>query len=951
MENFEDYLVPEELRCIPKAPRVMVADHHWEEVCKGLVGSGVCGVMPVADLFSIDGIPLLSGMFSVGKGEFKGHLEIQRLIMNLIPLNLNCRGVQGDVGTLPGISGLNAFLLEDGEVALLSSEDIRCFFYLFAVPAQWHRFLGFNKQVPLSLVPKQYRGMECVLFAKVLPMGFANSVGIAQHVHRNVVRWAADEMVPPVGGEGEMRRDKGHTSSSSLYRVYLDNFDQLQKVSRDLAALLEGKPTAQTLALRASYEQWGLPRHPKKEVVAQTEAEVQGAIVDGKAGKAWPKPQKIGIYVALALELLRRGVATQREMQVVAGGFVYFAMFRRPLLCALNSIWTFIEGFKKLPPVVRLGIPDLVRLELVRFCSLIPLARMDFRVGFSPVVSASDASETGGGVCASVGLTSYGRMAASSPVRGDIPEEHDFVTVLAVSLFDGIGALRVACDALNLPMAGYIAVEKRAEARRVVESFFPDTLHVDDVASVDAEMVKQWACKYSNAGVILLGAGPPCQGVSGLNADKRGALRDSRSCLFIHIRRVRGLIVDAFPWAQVRLLMESVASMSAEDRSIMSESVELHPWKLDAADLSLAHRPRLYWLDWEIIPRVDVDQSPPASQGWDGVGCLRLSATVEVGPYLEAGGKLANPNQRLPTFTTARPSLAAGLQYCSPGEVRRWEMDRHRFPPYQYKDQNLIQSKGDLRIPSPEEREVILGFPRGYTSACLAKSARHGHAWEDIRFTLLGNSWNVTAVCFLLQSLFAVLGLCPLRSPSEIVELTKPGSFRRLEQVLLRPPLGPCKRNFRGEEMTLVKKLGGLVSVKGEDLLLQAPTENLVRFHRLRASVPGRLWKWRTVCGRRWQSHTDHINILEMRATLTSIKWRILKGKLSSRKILHLTDSLVCLHALARGRTSSRKLRRTLVRVNSYLLVANLHPVWGYIHTSQNPADRPSRRGVRRKWK
>ena len=170
VENFEGYLVPEELRCIPKAPRVMVADHHWEEVCKGLVGSGVCGVMPVADLFSIDGIPLLSGMFSVGKGEFKGHLEIQRLIMNLIPLNLNCRGVQGDVGTLPGVSGLNAFLLEDGEVALLSSEDIRCFFYLFAVPAQWHRFLGFNKQVPLSLVPKQYRGMECVLFAKVLPM-------------------------------------------------------------------------------------------------------------------------------------------------------------------------------------------------------------------------------------------------------------------------------------------------------------------------------------------------------------------------------------------------------------------------------------------------------------------------------------------------------------------------------------------------------------------------------------------------------------------------------------------------------------------------------------------------------------------------------------------------------------------------------------------------------------
>ena len=138
-----------------------------------------------------------------------------------------------------------------------------------------------------------------------------------------------------------------------------------------------------------------------------------------------------------------------------------------------------------------------------------------------------------------------------------------------------------------------------------------------------------------------------------------------------------------------------------------------------------------------------------------------------------------------------------------------------------------------------------------------------------------------------------------------------------------------------------MKKLGGLVSVKGEDLLLQAPTENLVRFHRLRASIPGRLWKWRTVCGWQWQSHSDHINVLEMRAAFTSVKWRVLKGKMSSKKFLHLTDSLVCLHALSRGRSSSRKLRRTLVKLNSYLLVANLHPVWGYIHTSQNPADRP----------
>ena len=191
VEHFEEFLLPVELQQIGRAPRVMVAQEHWFTVCQGLLKSGVCGVMPIKDLYSIGGVPLLSGLFAVGKGEFKGQMEIQRLIMNLIPLNQICRGVRGDVGTLPGVSGLGAVVLGEGEVALLSSEDIRCFFYLFAVPEPWYRFLGFNKLVPEALVPGPYQGLECVLFAKVLPMGFVNSVGIAQHIHRNVIRWAS----------------------------------------------------------------------------------------------------------------------------------------------------------------------------------------------------------------------------------------------------------------------------------------------------------------------------------------------------------------------------------------------------------------------------------------------------------------------------------------------------------------------------------------------------------------------------------------------------------------------------------------------------------------------------------------------------------------------------------------------------------------------------------------
>ena len=69
---------------------------------------------------------------------------------------------------------------------------------------------------------------------------------------------------------------------------------------------------------------------------------------------------------------------------------------------------------------------------------------MDFRTDFSGVVTASDASSTGGGLTASKGLTSLGCMASNQTVRGDVVEPTEVTSVLTIGLFDGMGALRVA---------------------------------------------------------------------------------------------------------------------------------------------------------------------------------------------------------------------------------------------------------------------------------------------------------------------------------------------------------------------------------------------------------------------------------------------------------------------------------------------------------------------------
>ena len=252
-------------------------------------------------------------------------------------------------------------------------------------------------------------------------------------------------------------------------------------------------------------------------------------------------------------------------------------------------------------------------------------------------------------------------------------------------------------------MAGHVSVECDPAARRVVESFYPDTIFHDDVSTVNDEFVQHLALRFSNAGLVILGGGPPCQGVSGLNSDKRGELRDHRSCLFKEVPRIRDLVRKRFIWAQVQLLMESVASMDKGDRQVMSTAVELQPWRIDSLGLTLCRRPRL---TWELQSEEGVEVLPPEDEFIATMGEVKFQPMAKAQALIEGGWHLAG--SCLPTFTTARPS-----------ETERWSQDKHRFPPYQYSYNNgLVSSSGEWRLPSVKEREVLMGFPVDYTKMC-----------------------------------------------------------------------------------------------------------------------------------------------------------------------------------------------------------------------------------------
>lgn len=599
VQNFDFYLRPQEEWPVIKRPRVMVPDDSWGEVCEGLVKQGVCTFVHRDDVFDCGDGPLLNGLFGVTKDEWSEGFEVYRLIMNLIPLNSLCKGLAGDINTLPSWAGMNPFFMQPEESLLVSSEDVRCFFYILSVPQCWWKYLCFNKRVPDEVLPPELRGEEVYLGSKVLPMGFLNSVSLAQHVHRNLALQVEDSREGN-SPEAELRKDRPFPTSNPLWRVYLDNFDLLEKVKATQVCDLEGSAAPAVLALRGQYEKWDVPRNLKKAVSRSLVAEVQGAIIDGEKGLAYPKEQKLVKYLSSALSLLGQTSVSQREMQVVCGGLVYVSMFRRPLLGTLNSVWKFIEAFES-SMVKRLPLPAEVKFELGRFVAMVPMARIDFRLEMDPQVTCSDASCSGGGICASRGLTPMGVLASQGLARGDVPETSKDHRVLSVGLFDGIGALRVALDLLEVDVIGHVGVEVNESASRVVESHFPESLFIPRVEDVTKQVVQSWAGKFSQASIVILGAGPPCQGVSGLNADRLAALKDARSSLFSHVKRIELEVKVCFPWCAVYTLMESVASMDDTDLEAMSSSFGSYPWRIDAGGMLWCSRPRVYWLEWELF--------------------------------------------------------------------------------------------------------------------------------------------------------------------------------------------------------------------------------------------------------------------------------------------------------------------------------------------------------------
>lgn len=235
-------------------------------------------------------------------------------------------------------------------------------------------------------------------------------------------------------------------------------------------------------------------------------------------------------------------------------------------------------------PRKRKNLWKLVCSELSHLVCLVPLLQFDLLTGFNPVVTCSDASETGGAVAIATGLSHSGSELASRISQPSYEPLH--AELLVVSCFNGLGGAFRAYDLVGVRAVGLISIEIDKAAVRVVRNTWPHALEVHDINEVNREMVASWANMFPRVTEVHAWGGFPCVHLSSARAGRRN-LEGEGSNLFFKLVEVIELLEEIFgPQAVVEFVIENVFSMDVSARREISARLQIKPLKLDPSNCS-----------------------------------------------------------------------------------------------------------------------------------------------------------------------------------------------------------------------------------------------------------------------------------------------------------------------------------------------------------------------------
>lgn len=262
-----------------------------------------------------------------------------------------------------------------------------------------------------------------------------------------------------------------------------------------------------------------------------------------------------------------------------------------------------------------------------------------------------------------------------------------------LSLFDGISGARLALDKSNIPIEAYYASEIDNKCIEVSKMNYKDIIHLGDVLKIDTSKLGK---------IDLLIGGSPCQDLS--CAGKRKGLNGERSSLFFEYVRI---LKDINP---TYFLFENVASMKQSDLDIINMELGCKPILINSNLMTAQNRNRYYWTNIENI-------TLPSNLN------IFLNNIIEgKDVYCVASRGRKNKDG----------TISQKLEARNDGKTNTLTSV--------LKD-NYVSINGEIRSLTPNEYEILQGYPIDYTK-CVAKTHR---------YRMIANAFTVPIISHILS--------------------------------------------------------------------------------------------------------------------------------------------------------------------------------------------------------
>ena len=334
------------------------------------------------------------GAFVVSKKpkEIDGAMrERQRLILDCRKVNALFRAPP--VTELGSLSAVGDLYIPSQHSMYVSGGDIRDCFYACRLPDELLSYFCFSFDISVGEVAELYdgglpSGLEGLPNdamvgpgLNVLPMGFSWSFFLVQALY---VQACGD----PVKGVGEhlvldARPPPTLSSSSTLSMPYCDN-THILSLSADRSQ--EGMD-----AVKGKLEDWGFEVH--EEISATTLFPTLGGVIDGQAGLVRATAERSWRLRRVCNHIVNNSVSSKLVQRVLGHSMVVLAL-NRSGMGVFRSAYDFAaKDFK------RKELWMSAKREFEIFSGLLPMLVSDLRLPWSQVVTVTDASPEGFGIC------------------------------------------------------------------------------------------------------------------------------------------------------------------------------------------------------------------------------------------------------------------------------------------------------------------------------------------------------------------------------------------------------------------------------------------------------------------------------------------------------------------------------------------------------------------------